>query len=60
LSSNRLTLAFKPATGSFSGKVTIPNTKAALPFSGVILQGLGIGQGYFLGTGQSGGVMVTR
>jgi len=59
LSSNRLTVVFKSTTGTFTGRVTVPNTTQSLPFSGVLLQTLGIGQGYFLGTTQSGQALIS-
>jgi hypothetical protein len=59
LSSNRFSLTFKTSTGTFSGRVTLPNTSRSLSFSGVLLQqDAEVGRGYFLGTTQSGHVMV--
>jgi len=60
LSSNRLSLTFKSTTGLFSGKATVPNSTQSLPFGGVLLQGTDAAQGYFLGAGQSGEVLVTH
>jgi hypothetical protein len=60
LSSNRLSLTFKVTTGAFSGKVAVPNSTQSLPIGGVLLQGADSAQGYFLGTGQSGEVLVTH
>jgi plastocyanin len=60
LSSNRLSLTFKSTTGVFSGKATVPNSPQALPFGGVLLQGADAAQGFFLGSGQSGEVLVTH
>lgn len=59
LSGNRLTLVFKSTTGTFTGRVTVPNSTQSLPLSGVLLQPLGLGQGYFLGTTQSGQALVS-
>jgi hypothetical protein len=58
LSSNRLSLTFKSATGTFSGRVTIPNSTQSLSYGGVLLQDSA--QGFFLGTDQSGEVLVTH
>jgi hypothetical protein len=38
----------------FSGNVKVPETARTNTFKGVLLQGVGAGFGYFLGTNQSG------
>lgn len=57
----RLSLAFNPSTGLFTGSQAIPGMRQTLSFKGAIVQGQVLGGGYFLGTDQSGGVwMQTR
>jgi plastocyanin len=59
LSSNKMTLSFNLPTGTFRGTVAepdVPTTRIA--FSGVVLQGTNAGRGYFLGTTQSGTVLL--
>ncbi len=58
LSSNRLTLSFKTATGLFTGRVVKPGTTQTLSFNGVALPDVELGMGYFLGTTQSGQVLL--
>jgi len=58
LSSNRLTLTFKTATGLFTGRVVNPATAKAVSFNGVVLPEAELGLGYFLGTSQSGEAIV--
>ncbi len=53
---NKLRLTLTQKTGRFTGSVTPPGTKKAVPFKGAILQKQGHGGGYFLGTNQSGRV----
>jgi len=53
---NRLKLTLTQKTGRFTGSVTPPGTKKAVPFKGANLQKQGYGGGYFLGTNQSGRV----
>jgi subtilisin family serine protease len=65
-SANPLTLTINATNGLFSGTVTLPSgaalappgTNRTLPFRGVILQRQGNGSGHFLGTDQSGQVLV--
>jgi hypothetical protein len=57
-SENRLTLSFVLPSGLFNGSVTPPDGTRARPFHGAVLQNSGVGYGYFLGTNQSGSVMV--
>jgi hypothetical protein len=58
LSSNRLTLTFKTSTGSFTGRVVKPGSAQSLSFNGLALPDMEIGLGYFLGTAQSGQVLL--
>jgi plastocyanin len=57
-SSNKLTLTFRATTGTFTGKVLNPGTTKTLSFNGVVLQALDLGTGFFLGTNQSGQVLL--
>jgi hypothetical protein len=58
LSSNKLQLAVTPSSGLFKGSVVIPGTTKAVSFSGVVLQKQDIGAGFFLGTSESGRVVM--
>jgi hypothetical protein len=53
LSSNKLTLTFSPATGTFRGNVTDPATKISRPFAGAVLQNFNAGFGTLLTTNLS-------
>lgn len=55
---NELTLSFAPSSGLFSGSQIIPGTQKAVTFKGVVVQGQTNGAGYFLGTAQSGQVLL--
>ena len=57
---NKLTLSLTPSSGLFSGNQFIPGTRKAVSFNGVILQGQTNGAGYFLGTDQSGRVLLRQ
>jgi plastocyanin len=59
LSSNKLTLTFKPTNGSFSGRVTDPGSGKPLTFGGVSLLNGTIARGYFPGTAATGPVAVS-
>ncbi|TAK91640.1 MAG: hypothetical protein EPO07_19680 [Verrucomicrobia bacterium] len=59
LSSNKLSAKITLSTGLLAGSVTDTNTGKAIPFSGVLLQKMNAGYGYFLGTNQSGEVLIT-
>lgn len=50
---NRLSLKFATANGTFSGKVTDPSTGRPVSFRGAILQKADTGYGYFLSGGLS-------
>lgn len=49
---------FSRATGLFSGAFRNPATSRSTPFSGALLQKQGLGAGFFLGTDQSGTVLI--
>jgi len=53
---NKLKLTLTHKTGQFTGSVTPPGMRKAVPFKGAILQKQGYGGGFFLGTNQSGRV----
>lgn len=57
-SPNKLTLRFAPSTGTFAGRVVDPATQKSIGFSGVVLQRMNVGIGYFLGSNQSGKVVL--
>jgi hypothetical protein len=54
LSGDRLSLSFSQSSGIFQGSLIEADTKRKLPFQGVIRQDLAIGDGFFLGTNQTG------
>ncbi len=56
LGTNRLAMVLVPSSGLFWGTVKDPATRKSVLFSGVVLQNLNQGTGYFLGTSQSGKV----
>lgn len=56
LSGPKLSLAFMPSTGAFNGSVVDPATSKPVSFGGVLLQGLGSGSGFFMGSKGSGEV----
>lgn len=58
LSSNRLSLLVTSFTGMFSGRVVDPVSRRSLTIGGVVLEGTDVGRGYFLGTAQSGPVLL--
>jgi hypothetical protein len=58
LSSNRLTLSFSTATGTFRGQATDPATGRSAAFSGAVFQKLNAGYGFLLGTDQSSQVVL--
>lgn len=53
---NTLKLSVNPQTGLFSGSVVNPNSNQKLSFQGALLEGSGIGGGFFLNAEQSGEV----
>lgn len=55
-SPNKLSLVFMPGSGTFSGRVVDPSTLKSIGFTGVVLQRMDIGAGYFRGASQSGKV----
>jgi hypothetical protein len=48
VSGPRLSLSFTPASGVFTGTVANPATPKPISFGGVVLQGRGMGSGFFL------------
>jgi PKD repeat protein len=58
VSGPRLTLTFTPTTGAFSGSVVNPATARPVSFGGVGLQKQMVGRGCFMGTAQSGAVLL--
>ncbi|SPE51083.1 putative Lysyl endopeptidase [Verrucomicrobia bacterium] len=57
-SDKRSSLTFSTGNGMFSGHVLNPGTSTMIPFSGVVLQNQNTGMGFFLGTDQSGEVVI--
>jgi len=57
-SPNSLTLNVVLPTGAFNGSVTAPGATRKTPFKGVFLRKANAGYGYFLGTDQSGSVVI--
>ena len=55
---NKLAVSFTTATGLFRGTVLSPETGKPIPVNGALLQKQNIGYGYFLGTNQTGGVVL--
>jgi plastocyanin len=59
LSSNKMTLTFNLPTGTFRGTVADPNLPTKrIAVNGAVLQGANVGRGYFVGTTQSGTVLL--
>ena len=56
----KLNLTFTPSTGAFTGSVVNPATAKPVSFGGVVLQGAGLGCGFFLGTSESGAVRLEQ
>ena len=57
-STNLLTFSLTIPSGVYSGSVAVPGTKTTLSFKGALLQDENGGYGYFLGTNQSGRVLL--
>ncbi|PWU15994.1 MAG: hypothetical protein C5B50_14235 [Verrucomicrobia bacterium] len=53
---NKMALSVSTSTGLFSGTVSDPSTGTPLPCSGVLLQNVSAGYGFFLRDGQSGSI----
>jgi hypothetical protein len=53
-----VTFSVNPATGAFNGSFIWPGTHRITSLGGVVLQSEGIAGGYFLGTNQSGSVLL--
>jgi hypothetical protein len=56
--SNRLSMAFSPALGTFKGAVADPSSGAMFSFRGVILQDLNSGFGFLPGNNQSSRILL--
>jgi hypothetical protein len=57
-STNRTTLTIATSSGLFRGSVVNPATMKTIPISGAVLQKQNVGAGYFLGTSESGEVLL--
>ncbi|HEV7927213.1 MAG TPA: immunoglobulin domain-containing protein [Verrucomicrobiae bacterium] len=55
---NKMSLTISTSTGRFTGSVVNPANKKAIPIYGAVLQKQNIGAGYFLGTNESGEVLL--
>ncbi|MEO7676598.1 MAG: hypothetical protein ABIV39_07555, partial [Verrucomicrobiota bacterium] len=55
---NRLTISINPANGVFNGSFVHPETKDKTLVKGVVLQQQNSARGFFLGTNQSGSVLL--
>lgn len=58
LSANRLNLSITTSSGLFSGSIVDPVTGRTLTLNGALLQKPDLGAGFFLGTNQSGSVLI--
>ena len=58
-SSNKLNLTINAARGLLQGTVVEPGASTTIRFKGVVVQKQNAGYGYFLGTNQSGSVLLT-
>jgi len=58
LGTNKLTLTINTSQGLFKGSVKNPETGKTIKINGAILQNQGLGSGYFLGTNQSGRIVI--
>jgi hypothetical protein len=58
LSTNNLTLRLATSSGLFTGSVVNPATGSPISISGIVLQKDNFGAGFFLGTNQSGQVLL--
>lgn len=58
LSANHLTLRLAASSGLFTGSVVNPATGSPISISGIVLQKDNFGAGFFLGTNQSGQVLL--
>jgi hypothetical protein len=60
LASNKMTLTISLPTGLFNGSVTVPGATRSTPFKGALFQKTDFGSGFFLGTDQSGRVLLSE
>jgi hypothetical protein len=58
LNGNKLTLTFSLTSGTFTGRIVPPGSSKSLLFRGVVLQNQNVAAGFFLGTDQSGQVLL--
>lgn len=58
IGSNGLSLNINASTGAFKGRMLNPETHKSMPLNGVLLTGLGLGVGEFLGADQTGGLLL--
>jgi len=58
LASNKMTLTISLPTGLFAGSVMVPGGTRSTPFKGALFQKTDIGSGFFLGTNESGRVLL--
>jgi hypothetical protein len=54
----QMVMSVTPSGGLFTGKLYPPDTATAIRFKGALLQKSGFGSGFFLGTNQSGKVLL--
>jgi hypothetical protein len=57
-SANKLSTSFVLSSGLFNGSATPPSGGRAFPFHGIVLRNSGVGFGYFLGSSESGSVII--
>jgi hypothetical protein len=53
-----MTLSISKSSGMFSGSVLPPDSRKAISFKGALLQNQKVGSGFFLGTNESGRVLL--
>ena len=59
VSTNKLLLTFTRSSGVFTGTARLPGTARNLAFRGAAFQPLNRGGGYFLGTNQTGQILLS-
>jgi hypothetical protein len=57
-STNKMSLTIATSSGLFTGSIVNPATKKSISIHGAVLQKQSLGAGYFLGTNESGGVLL--
>jgi hypothetical protein len=58
VNTNGLKITITPVTGSFSGSFINPVTHVTTPLQGILLPESNTGYGYFLGTNETGGILI--